>query len=198
MESSAGRWADHLRHHLAASRELQALVADQCGEAIEAAAVAIASSLRRGDKLLICGNGGSAADSQHMAAELTCRLTKEFERPGLAAVALTTDTSFLTAYANDFGYEGIFERQVQALGRRGDVLLAISTSGRSQNVRRAVQAARRMDMTTVVLVGHGGRLAGEADHAIVIPSTVTAHVQEAMLPIEHVICHAVEREVFAD
>jgi D-sedoheptulose 7-phosphate isomerase len=147
---------------------------------------------------MILGNGGSAADSQHMAAELTGRLTKDFRRPGIAAIALTTDTSFLTAYANDFGYDGVFERQVQALGRAGDVLLGISTSGGSENVRRAVRAARESGITTVVLVGQGGPLEAEADQAIVIPSTVTAHVQEAMLPIEHVICHAVERELYPD
>jgi D-sedoheptulose 7-phosphate isomerase len=125
-------------------------------------------------------------------------VTKEFERPAIAALALTTDTSFLTAYANDFGYDGVFERQVQALGRAGDVLLAISTSGGSENIRRAVRAARESGITTVVLVGEGGPLQDEADHAIVIPSTVTAHVQEAMLPIEHVMCHAIERELYLD
>jgi D-sedoheptulose 7-phosphate isomerase len=151
--------------------------------------------MRRGGKLMICGNGGSAADSQHLAAELTVRLTKDFVRPGLAALALTTDSSFLTAYSNDFAFEGIFERQVQALGRPGDVLLAISTSGGSDNVRRAVQAARQHRITTIGLLGEGGRLAREVDHAIVIPCRVVAHVQEAMLAIEHVICHGVEREV---
>lgn len=147
---------------------------------------------------MLCGNGGSAADCQHMAAELTCRLTADFERPALAAVALTTDTSFLTAYANDCGFEGVFERQVRALGRRGDVVLGISTSGGSKNVRRALTAARESGLVTIALVGEGGALQREADVAIVVPSRVTAHVQEAMLPIEHVICHAVERELFPD
>jgi D-sedoheptulose 7-phosphate isomerase len=146
---------------------------------------------------MICGNGGSAADSQHVAAELTCRLTKDFIRPGIAAMALTTDTSFLTAYANDLGFDGVFERQVQALGREGDVLLVISTSGSSENVRRAVRGARDLHIATVALIGEGGRLAEEADCAIVIPSRATAHVQEVMLAVEHVICHAIEREVFS-
>jgi D-sedoheptulose 7-phosphate isomerase len=193
-----GPWAEHLKAHLYATAQLQASVAERCGPSIGAAVEAIASSLRAGGKLMICGNGGSAADSQHMATELTCRLTKEFERPAIAALALTTDTSFLTAYANDFGYDGVFERQVQALGKAGDVLLAISTSGGSENIRRAVRAARESGITTVVLVGEGGPLQDEADHAIVIPSTVTAHVQEAMLPIEHVMCHAIERELYLD
>jgi D-sedoheptulose 7-phosphate isomerase len=191
-------WSEHLSDHLAASAAVQARTADACGESIAESVRVIAASLRTGGKLMICGNGGSAADCQHMAAELTCRLTKDFQRPGLAALALTTDTSFLTAYANDIGFEGVFERQVQALGKPGDVLLAISTSGGSANVRRAVQQARKTGIITVVLAGEGGPLTQEADVAIVIPSRVTAHVQEAMLPIEHVLCHAVERELFPD
>jgi D-sedoheptulose 7-phosphate isomerase len=147
---------------------------------------------------MICGNGGSAADCQHVAAELTVRLTKDFVRPGLAALALTTDTSFLTAYSNDFAFEGIFERQVQALGRPGDALWGISTSGNSENVRRAVRVAREGGITTIGLLGEGGPLAREVHHAIVIPCRVVTHVQEAMLAIEHVICHAVERELFPD
>ena len=183
---------------MAATVEVQTAVAGYCGDALEAAVDTIVTSLRTGGKLMICGNGGSAADSQHMAAELTSRLTSDFLRPGLAAVALTTDSSFLTAYANDVGFDGVFERQVQAIGRPGDVLLGLSTSGGSENVRRAIRSARDAAISTVALVGGDGPLAHEADVAIVIPSSVTAHVQEAMLPIEHVICHAVERELFPD
>ena len=193
-----GRWAGRLEAHVAATGEVHAAVASSCGEALEAAVRNIVKSMRSGGKLMICGNGGSAADSQHMAAELTCRLTADFRRPAIAAVALTTDTSFLTAYANDVGFEGVFERQVEALGRPGDVLLGISTSGGSENVRRALQAARAMGISTIALVGGDGPLRHEAEIAIVIPSSVTAHVQEAMLPVEHVICHAVERELFPD
>jgi D-sedoheptulose 7-phosphate isomerase len=192
------RWTEHLAAHLDAAAALQREVGERCGDSLEEAIAAIVDSLRAGGKLMLCGNGGSAADCQHMAAELTCRLTSDFERPAIAAVALTTDTSFLTAYANDYDFDGVFERQVQAVGRRGDVLLGISTSGRSTNVRRAVAAARENGITTVVLVGEGGPLAAEADHAIVVPSKVTAHVQEAMLPLEHVMCHAIERELFPD
>lgn len=191
-------WARKLESHLRESVDVQLRVAQECGPALETAVEMIADSLRSGGKLMICGNGGSAADSQHFATELTCRLTSDFQRPAIAAIALTTDSSFLTAYANDFGYEGVFERQVEALGRRGDVLIAISTSGGSENVRRAVRAAKRIGVASLALVGGSGPLAEEADHAVVVPSTVTAHVQEAMLPIEHVICHAVEREMFPD
>jgi D-sedoheptulose 7-phosphate isomerase len=191
-------WAEHLSAHLASSADVQARAAGACGDAIAEGVRLIAASLRTGGKLMICGDGGSAADCHHMAAELTCRLTKDFQLPGIAALALTTDTSFVTACANDFGFDGVFERQVQALGRPGDALLGISTSGGSENVRRAMRLARRTGIVTIVLAGEGGPLANEADVAIVIPSNVTAHVREAMLPIEHVICHAVERELFPD
>ena len=178
--------------------EVQAAVAGGCGDAVEAAVDMIVTSLRTGGKLLICGNGGSGADSQHMAAELTCRLTSDFLRPGLAAVALSADSSVLTAHANDVGFDGVFERQVQAIGRPGDVLLGISAGGISENVRRAVRAARDTAISTIALVGGDGPLAHEAEVAIVIPCTESTHVEEAMLPIEHVICHAVERELFPD
>lgn len=191
-------WARVLESHLHATAEVHRRVARECGPSIEKAVDVIAGALRQGGKVMICGNGGSAADCQHFATELTCRLTADFHRPAIAAIALTTDTSFLTAYANDFGYDGIFQRQVEALGKPHDVLVAISTSGGSSNVRRAVAAARRIGIATIALVGGGGPLVREADHAVVIPSSVTAHVQEAMLPIEHVICHAVERELFPD
>src|ERR1700694_125732 len=124
----AARWSQHLKRHISAARSLYSRVALECGPAACAAIDLISSSLRSGGKLMICGNGGSAADSQHVAAELTSRLKKGFIRPGRAALALTTDTSFLTAYANDLGFDGVFERQVQALGRPGDVLRAISAS----------------------------------------------------------------------
>jgi D-sedoheptulose 7-phosphate isomerase len=150
----------------------------------------------RSVKVLLCGNGGSAADCQHMAAEFVSRLTKEFERPGLPAIALTTDTSFLTAFANDCGFEGIFERQVQALGKPVDALIGISTSGNSPNVILAVEAARAASMRTIVLTGSNGRLAGIAHVAIAIPSTNTQYIQEAHLAVEHILCELVEQALF--
>jgi D-sedoheptulose 7-phosphate isomerase len=119
-------------------------------------------------------------------------------RPALAAVALTTDTSFLTAYGNDNGFDGVFERQVEALGRPGDVLLAISTSGRSENIRRAVRVAKKIGMMTIGLMGEGGPLAEEVQVAVVIPDRDTQHVQEALLPVEHLICSLAERAMFGD
>jgi D-sedoheptulose 7-phosphate isomerase len=133
-----------------------------------------------------------------MAAELVSRLSRAFERPGLPAIALTTDSSFLTGFANDCGFDGIFERQVQALGRPGDVVLGISTSGHSVNVIRAIRRARAEGLHAVALVGGGpNELAGLADVAIAVPSMDTQHVQQTHLAIEHLICWFVERDLFA-
>jgi phosphoheptose isomerase len=192
---------DRLRRveqHLHTSSSLQRETAAQCGTAILEAADVIATAFKSGGKVLLCGNGGSAADSQHMAAEFVSLLTKEFQRPGLPALALTTDTSVLTAFANDFGFEGVFERQVQALGKPGDVLVVISTSGDSMNVRRAVKAARSLGMQTLGLLGEGGQLTKEVEHAVVVPSRNTQLVQEALLPVEHSICDLVERALYKE
>ncbi len=187
---------ERARAYLIESAEVKRLVIENCLDSIVSAAGLIADAFRSGGKILLCGNGGSAADCQHMAAEFVSILRRDFERPGLPAIALTTDTSFLTAYANDFGYEGVFARQVQALGRPGDVLVAISTSGNSANVIRAVESALRANMRTVSLTGGGGRLPAMADVAVSVPSTDTQHIQEAHLAIEHVICELVERRLF--
>lgn len=189
---------DVVQSHLSESASVKQEMIDCCGEAIIAAADVIAEAFRNGNKLLICGNGGSAADCQHMAAEFTSRLTMDFARPGLPAIALTTDTSFLTAYSNDFAYDGIFARQVQALGREGDVLLGISTSGNSGNVVKAVGQASQSGMKTIVLTGSGGKLKEMADVAVVVPSTKTQYVQEGHLAAEHIICYIVERAIFGE
>lgn len=149
------------------------------------------------NKVLICGNGGSAADSQHMAAEFMNRLSGRFERPGLPAIALTTDTSFITSYANDIGFDRVFERQVLALGNTGDVLLVITTSGRSPNVVKAIQAARLRNMKTIALSGEGGAISELVDYPITVPSSNTQFVQECFLSIEHSICDMVEQVLFA-
>jgi len=164
--------------------------------AILTAVERITASFKAGGKLLLCGNGGSAADCQRMAAELVSRLSGERERPGLSALALTTDTSFLTAYSNDYGFEGVFERQVEAHGRRGDVLIAISTSGNSQNVIRAVRRARAMGIMTIGLLGEGGALTGLVDCPVVVPSRDTQRVQEVLLCVEHILCDLTESALF--
>ena len=146
---------------------------------------------------MLCGNGGSAADSQHIAGELVSVLSQKFLRPGLAAIALTTDTSILTASANDFGFGGIFERQVQALGQEGDVLVGISTSGNSENVLRAVRLAKASGIKTVGLLGGGGgQLADIVDVAVVIPSSNVQNIQEAHITVGHILCDLVERALF--
>src|SRR5437870_10384753 len=185
------------RAYLRESADIKRRTGEECEDAILAAADLIAQSFRAGGKVLLCGNGGSAADCQHMATEFVSRLTKSFERPGLPAIALTTDTSFLTAFANDCGYDGVFERQVQALGRPGDVLIGISTSGNSPNVVRAVRYARTVGLRSVVLTGVGGQLRGMADVVISVPSKDTQHIQEVHLAVEHLICWLVERALFS-
>ena len=189
---------DTVQVHLQTSADTLRRTAEQCGSAIVVAAERIAQCFTSGGKLLLCGNGGSAADCQHLAAEFTCRLSKDFTRPGLPALALTTDTSFLTAYANDFDFDGIFARQVQVLGKPGDILIAISTSGSSPNVITAAEAARRQALGTIALTGESGRLRHLVDVAICIPGTDTQHVQEAHLAVEHLLCHLAERMVFGE
>jgi len=164
---------------------------------IVAAADLLVTSLRGGGKLLICGNGGSAADAQHLATELVSTLTIDNRRPSIPAVALTTDTSLLTAIANDFGVEEVFERQVESLGRAGDVLIAISTSGNSANVIRAAERARLQGLGVVALTGgSGGKLAPLADVAVLVPSDVTAHIQESHLAVEQLLAALVEDALY--
>jgi D-sedoheptulose 7-phosphate isomerase len=184
--------------HLRASATVKEQTARTCVKAILAAADEISTAFGKGGKLLLCGNGGSAADCQHLAAEFTSRLSADFARPGLPAIALTTDTSFLTAYANDFDFDGVFARQVQALGKPGDVLLGISTSGNSKNVIRALETAKSIGMLTIALTGRGGRMQKLVDSAICIPSRDTQHTQETHLAVEHLLCHLVERTLFGD
>jgi D-sedoheptulose 7-phosphate isomerase len=171
----------------------QALAA-KAGPALERIAAGCADAIARGDKLMLAGNGGSAAQCQHFATELTCRFTAD-RRP-YAAVALTTDTSFLTAYANDYSFDDVFARQVEAVGRRGDALLLLSTSGRSENVVRAARAASEREISTFAFTGgDGGPLAEACDVAIVVPSDDSAHIQEAHLFLGHLLCGAIESRV---
>ena len=164
-------------------------------EATERAAAMVVEALRAGGKLLLCGNGGSAADAQHWAGELVARFL--YDRPGLAAVALTTDTSILTAIGNDYGYDRVFSRQVEALGRPGDVLFALTTSGNSPNVLAAAQAARAGGMRVVGFTGSaGGALAEACDILLAIPATVTPRVQEGHEVLGHILCEMIEARIF--
>lgn len=187
-----------VRTYLDDSARVSRLAAERCAIAVAAAAEIIAEAFSAGGKVLLCGNGGSAADCQHVAAELVSRLTRDFDRPGLPAVALTTDSSFLTAFANDVGFDGVFARQVQALGKPGDVLVAISTSGTSENVCRAIETANGLGMATIALTGRRGLRGAEATVTIAVPSDVTSHVQETHLALEHALCDLIERALFGD
>lgn len=163
---------------------------------IAAAAAAIAETVDRDGRLLVCGNGGSAAESQHFVAEFIGRFARE--RRAVGAIALTTDTSILTALANDYAYERVFARQVEALGRRGDVLVGISTSGASPNVVEAMRTAHAQGLTTIALTGRDGSVMGTlADIHINVPHETTARVQEVQLTVLHIICELVERHVAA-
>jgi D-sedoheptulose 7-phosphate isomerase len=189
---------DPIAAHLALSREaLERAGFDASLLAVARnIAEAIAGALRSGNKLLISGNGGSAADAQHIAAEIVGRYKKD--RPAYAAVALTTDTSALTAIGNDYGFEQVFARQVEGLGRRGDVLLALSTSGRSPNILAALKAARQQGLLTVGFAGaKGASLGALCDHLLVAPSDDTAVIQQIHLTFAHGICDAIEQALTA-
>jgi D-sedoheptulose 7-phosphate isomerase len=185
------------RSYLASTAETMLGVRAGSIDEILGAADALVASLRAGGTILICGNGGSAADAQHLATEFVSTLTTDNRRPSIPALALTTDTSLLTAIANDFGVEGIFARQIESHGREGDVLIAISTSGNSANVLLAAEEARSRGMRVITLTGEsGGALAGLADVAVRVPSTVTAHIQECHLAVEQLLALLVERALY--
>lgn len=164
-------------------------------ELLERIAAAVEGSLRGGGKVLFCGNGGSAADAQHLAAELVGR--QNFDRPAAAAIALTVDTSALTAISNDYGYEAVFARQVEALGRPGDVLFGISTSGRSANVVRALAVARELGMATVAMTGREPRDMDGAELVLAVPAGETPKIQELHIVCGHIICALVELALYA-
>jgi D-sedoheptulose 7-phosphate isomerase len=157
----------------------------------------LVEKFNKGNKLLLCGNGGSAADCQHIAAEFIIRLSRDIERPAIPAIALTTDSSNLTAGGNDIGFINVFARSVQGLGGEGDVLLVISTSGNSQNLIKAVEAARSKKMKVIgFLGGSGGKLKPLVDVSVTIPSNNVQRIQEGHITIAHIICELVETELF--
>jgi D-sedoheptulose 7-phosphate isomerase len=189
-----------IEQHFIDSADLKYQAAQVLSKPIAAAISAVLASVTSGGKVLACGNGGSAADAQHFAAEFVGRF--ERERPELGAIALTTDSSILTAVANDYSYEQIFAKQVRALGQAGDVLLAISTSGNSANVMAAMQAAHEREMTIVALTGRGGGKMGqmmrETDVHICVPHERTARIQEVHLLCIHCICDGVDAQLLGD
>ena len=189
-----------IREHFADSAQLKLAAAETLAPAIARAAETITTSLFADGRVLSCGNGGSAADAQHFAAEMVGRF--ERERPELPAIALSTDTSILTAIANDYAFEQVFAKQVRALGRKGDVLLAFSTSGNSINVVAAIDAAREREMRVVALTGKGGgrigELLGDGDVHICVPHDRTSRIQEVHLLAIHCLCDAIDRTLLGD
>ena len=164
-------------------------------ECVGVVASACVGALRNGNKVLFAGNGGSAADSQHLAGELVSRFY--YDRPGLPSFALTTDTSVLTAIGNDYGYERLFARQIEAVGVAGDIFFAISTSGNSPNILEAIRTAREKGLITVGMTGsNGGDLAGLCDHCLRVPSDATPRIQEGHILLGHTVCQMIEAELF--
>lgn len=190
MADIAAVYDRELAEHVALLTSLQGALQPQ----FVALTGAVAASIRSGGKVMFFGNGGSAADAQHLAAEFVIRY--KANRPALAAIALTTDTSILTAGSNDLGFETVFARQIEALGRKGDVAIGISTSGNSPNVLNALQKAKELGIVTVGFGGgNGGKLAQMADIALTVPSPVTARIQECHILIGHMLCVALEAEL---
>ena len=190
---------NYLHKEISASIETkQKILEDETLRAtIADAATACVEAYRRGNKTLLAGNGGSAADAQHIAAELVGRYG--FDRPSIPSIALTTDTSNLTAIGNDYGYDKVFSRQLEGMGAEGDVFFGISTSGNSQNVINAFESAKRKGITTIALVGKdGGKMAQMAHMAIIVPSDATPRIQESHILIGHIICDVIEKELFGD
>jgi D-sedoheptulose 7-phosphate isomerase len=193
-------YARRISDHFEESARLKLDAADDLAPRIARAAGVLTECLLADGKILVCGNGGSAADAQHFAAELVGRF--ERERPELPAIALTTDSSLLTAVANDYSFEQIFAKQVRALGAKGDVLLAISTSGNSRNVIAAIEAARQRDMHVVALTGKGGGqmggLLGDSDVHLCVPHSRTARIQEVHLLTIHCLCDIIDATLLGD
>ena len=191
--------ADRVRAYLEESAETARRTAEACADDVARAAELLVNALLDGGKILLCGNGGSAADSQHLAAEFESTLTDDNRRPAIPAIALTTDTSILTAIANDFGFEGVFARQVEALGRPGDVLIGISTSGNSADVVKAFEQAEAQGLHRIALTGEtGGALAPMADVAIRVPSPETSHIQECHIAIGQLLAFMVEETLYPE
>ena len=183
-----------MKDQLAESAEVKMKTIGACMDDMVKAAVALIEALKKGRKVLIFGNGGSAADAQHIACELVSKF--RLERKGLPAISLTTNTSIISAISNDYDYKRVFERQIEALGQKGDVAIGISTSGKSPNILSALKLARKMGLVTIGMEGEKGRMRDEVDIDICVPSGDTPRIQEAHITIGHILCDVVEKELF--
>jgi D-sedoheptulose 7-phosphate isomerase len=188
-----------IKSSLAESSEVKLKIEKECMEDILSAVTVLTNSFKKGNKLLLCGNGGSAADCQHLATEFVIRLSHEIERPAIPAISLTTDTSNLTAGGNDIGFVNVFARSIQGLGQSEDVLLAISTSGNSPNIIKAIEAAKAKGMKIIgFLGGDGGKIKPLVDVQIIIPSYNVQRIQEAHITVGHIVCELVEDELYGN
>lgn len=180
------------------SAETKKKILSSCREDIFKAIDLLKQCVQSGGKIMFCGNGGSAADSQHLATEFVIRLSHDLKRPAIGAVALTTDPSMMTAGGNDIGFENVFARYVEGIGNKNDVLVGISTSGNSKNVIKAIEKAKEKGIKTLALLGgNGGYIKGMADVEITIPSSNTQRIQEGHITVGHILCESVERELFS-
>jgi D-sedoheptulose 7-phosphate isomerase len=187
-----------IQDELNASAAVKKAILDQCTDKIIMGVDVLINALNKGGKILLCGNGGSAADAQHLATELIIRMDPKIKRPAIPAIALSTDSSMLSAGANDIGYDNVFARAVEGLGRAGDVLIGISTSGQSASINNALETARARGLATIALLGKdGGKTKNLADVAIIVPSHDTQRIQEGHITIGHIMCALVEREMYA-
>ncbi len=186
-----------IQKEIQASVELKERVKEELAEKIVEVANILAECINKGGKILLCGNGGSAADAQHFAGELVVRLTSDYTRTAIPAITLSSDSFILTACANDFGFEQVFSRQVEALGKPEDILVCISTSGNSPNLIKAAQKAKEKKMKTVGLLGgDGGELKKFTDISLIVPSHATPRIQETHICICHILCELIEKELF--
>jgi D-sedoheptulose 7-phosphate isomerase len=188
---------EFIKDSLKESSEIKLKVLDTCNDDIIKVSDVFVNCIKNGHKLLFCGNGGSAADCQHIATEFMIRLSHDVKRPAIGAIALTTDSSNLTAGGNDIGFDNIFARNVEGIGNKGDVLVGISTSGNSENIIRAVKIAKEKGIITVGLLGKtGGKLKIECDYSICIPSENVQRIQESHITVGHILCEITEREIY--
>lgn len=181
------------------SVEVKKNLLSNCTENIYNTAILLANQIQKGGKIMFCGNGGSAADSQHIAAELVVRLRSSVQRPAISAMALTVDPSIMTAGANDLGFDNVFARYVESIGKPNDVLVGISTSGNSQNIIRAFEQAKKQNIITIGLLGAGGgKILEHSEMAVVVPSKITARIQESHILVGHIWCEIIEEVLFPE
>jgi len=188
---------EFIKESLKESSDIKLKVLEACYDDILKIGDVFVDCIKRGNKLMFCGNGGSAADCQHLATEFMIRLSHDVKRPAIGAIALTTDSSNITAGGNDIGFENIFARNVEGIGNKGDILIGISTSGNSENIIRAFKKAKEKGIVTVGLLGKtGGKMISECDYSVCIPSDNVQRIQESHITVGHIICEITEREIY--